>query len=64
MVEAALAQGVGSLMLTDFCEQGTLEYVVNFEKCLLPPQDQYIGKTPAIMVDHCDWAEVCRGLIG
>ena len=63
MVEAALPQGVGSLRLTDFCEQGTLEYVLNFEKCLLPPQDQFIGKTPAIMVDHCDWAEVCRGLV-
>ena len=58
MVEAALPQGVGS-----FCDQGTLEYVVSFEKCLLPPQDQFIGKTPAIMVDHCDWAEVCRGLV-
>ena len=63
MVEAALPQGVGSLRLTDFCDQGTLEYVVSFEKCLLPPQDQFIGKAPAIMVDHSDWAEVCRGLV-
>ena len=63
MVEAALPEGVGSLRLTDFCEQGTLEYVVNFEKSLLPPQDQRIGKAPAIMVDPSDWAEVCRGLV-
>ena len=63
MVEAALPEGVGSLRLTDFCAQGTLEYVLNFEKCLLPPQDQLIGKAPAIMVDQSDWAEVCRGLV-
>ena len=63
MVEAALPKGVGTLTLTDFCEQGTLEYIVNFEKSLLPPQDQYIGKTPSIMVEQSDWAEVCRGLV-
>ena len=63
MIEAALPQGVGSLVLTDLCDQGALDYVRNFEQCLLPYQDQYLGKTPAIMVEQSDWAEVCRGLV-
>ena len=63
MIEAALPQGVGSLVLTEFCTQGTLDYVRNFEQCLLPDQDQHLGKTPAIMVEQSDWAEVCRGLV-
>ena len=60
MVEGA-PEGTGNLVLTDFCEQGTLEYIVNFEKTLLPPQDRIIGKMPSITVEQSDWAEVCRG---
>ena len=56
-------KGVGSLDLETFCEGGTRSYVTDFEQFLLPPQDQCLGKTPAIMVSQEHWAEVRRGLI-
>ena len=63
MIAAAFPEGVGSLELGDFCEGGTLSYVAEFEKFLLPPQDQHLGKTPAVMVSQTNWAEVCLGLV-
>ena len=64
MIAAAFPEGVGSLELGDFCDGGTLSYVAEFEKFLLPPQDQrLLGKTPAVMVSQTNWAEVCLGLI-
>ena len=63
MIAAAFPEGVGSLELGDFCDGGTLSYVSEFEKFLLPPQDQRLGKTPAVMVSQTNWAEVCLGLI-
>ena len=63
MVAAAFPEGVGSLDLVSFCDGGTRSYVEEFEQFLLPPQDQRLGKTPAIMVSEEHWAEVCRGLI-
>ena len=63
MVEAAMPEAVGSLELEDFCDGGTLNYVKEFESFLLPSQDQHLGRTPAIMVEQCHWAEVCKGLL-
>ena len=63
MIAAAFPEGVGSLELGDFCDGGTLSYVSEFEKFLLPPQDQRLSKTPAVMVSQTNWAEVCLGLI-
>ena len=71
MIAAAFPEGVGSLEVGDFCDGGTLSYVSEFEKFLLPPQDQRLGKTPAVMVSQTNWAErgsrdgsqVCLGLI-
>ena len=63
MVAAAFPEGVGSLDLLSFCDGGTRSYVAEFEKFLLPPQDQNLGKTPATMVSQEHWAEVRLGLV-
>ena len=63
MVAAAFPEGVGSLDLLSLCDGGTRSYVLEFEKFLLPPQDQSLGKTPATMVSQEHWAEVCLGLV-
>ena len=63
MVAAAFPEGVGSLDLLSFCDGGTRSYVAEFEKFLLPSQDQSLGKTPATMVSQDHWAEVCLGLV-
>ena len=63
MIAAAFPEGVGSLDLLSFCEGGTRSYVSDFERFLLPPQDQSLGKTPATMVGQEHWAEVCLGLV-
>ena len=63
MVEAAMPEAVGSLELEDFCGEGTLQYVRDFESFMLPAQDQRLGRTPAIMVEQRHWAEVCVGLL-
>ena len=63
MVEAAFPEAVGTLDLEEFCEGGTLEYVRNFESFMLPLEDQFMGKTPSIMVDLEHWPQVCSGLI-
>ena len=63
MVEAAFPEAVGSLDLEEFCEGGTLEYVRNFESFMLPVEDQYVGKTPSIMVELEHWSQVCSGLL-
>ena len=38
-VQQSLPDGVGLLPLQDFCSRGTLDYVTNFEKHLLPMED-------------------------
>ena len=63
MVEAAFPEAVGSLELEEFCDGGTLEYIRNFESFMLPVEDQFMGKTPSIMVDLEHWPQVCSGLL-
>ena len=63
MIEAAMPDAVGSLELESFSDGGTLNYVREFESFLMPPQDQHLGRTPAIMVEQRHWAEVCSGLL-
>lgn len=58
-----MPEAVGSLELEDFCGDGTLQYVRDFESFMLPAQDQRLGRTPAIMVEQRRWAEVCTGLL-
>ena len=63
MIEAATPSEVGTLHLLDFCEGGTLDYVRDFERFLLPPHNQFLGKTPVVMVAPENWAEVCLALV-
>ena len=58
-----MPEAVGSLELEGFCGEGTLNYVRDFERFMLPAQDQHHGRTPVIMVEQRHWAEVCRGLL-
>lgn len=49
--------------MRDFCEGGVLHYVNHFEDCLLPVQDQTIGKPPRVFVDDDCWEPLARGLL-
>ena len=63
MVEGALPEGVGTLKLEEFCTGGCRHYVEDFERFLLAPALQQLGKTPRVMVADDDWLAVARGLI-
>ena len=62
-ISAAFPKEVGSLELQDFCTGGCRIYVQEFEKFLLPPEMQTVGRTPQIRVADHDWPEVCEGLL-
>ena len=62
-VEKSLPDGVGCLPLQEFCTMGTLEYVLNFEKHLLPLEDLEVPRPPKVMVEPGSWEELCRGLV-
>ena len=48
-IQESLPDAVGSLPLEKFCRLGTLEYVKNFEKYLVPPGIQVRPKPPRVM---------------
>ena len=62
-IQDSFPQEVGCLDLQRFCRLGTLEYVVNFESFLFPPQDWKYTKPPRVMVEKDGWWELCHGLI-
>ena len=62
-IAPSLPAEVGQLDLKEFCEQGVLQYVSNFEDFLLPAELQTIPKPPRVLVDDPGWAEVCEGLV-
>ena len=62
-IEPALPDGIGSIPLSEVCEGGTLDYVVNFEKYLLPCESRVYTKPPKIFVDDDAWEQVCSGLL-
>ena len=62
-MEHSLPEGVGSLDLADFVSLGTRFYVNNFEEFMVPAEDQYLGKTPKVMVEEAEWPSVCQGLV-
>eukprot|EP00435_Cladocopium_sp_Y103_P065597 s17_g27.t1 len=62
-IEPALPEGIGSIPLTEVCERGTLDYVVNFEKYLLPEESRVYTKPPRVFVMDHDWEQVCSGLL-
>ena len=62
-VKKSLPDGVGQLPLQDFCRLGTLEYVQNFEKHLLPEDVVQVPRAPKVMVEHGSWDDLCSGLV-
>ena len=58
-IEPALPDGIGSIPLVDVCEGGTLDYVVNYGKYLLPVGSQVYTKSPKVFVDEDAWEQVC-----
>ena len=63
MVEGALPSGVGTLDLAEFCTAGCRFFVEKFERFLVAPELQQLGRTPRVMVADEDWEAVARGLI-
>ena len=62
-IEPALPAEVGTIRLEDVCELGTLDYVVHFERYLLPEDSHVVTRPPRIMVEDDAWEQVCSGLI-
>lgn len=62
-ISPALPPEVGGVSLIDFCTLGTKFYVENFPKFLVPPEKQFLGRSPTVMVKDEDWFSVCEGLI-
>ena len=62
-LEPAMPEGIASIPLSEVCELGTLDFVLNFEKYLLPEQDRVYCKPPKVMVLDEDWEQVCSGLL-
>ena len=62
-IEASLPAEVASLDIRRFCTGGVLEYINNFTNYLVDPCDQFLGKTPRVMVDDEEWPRVAEGLV-
>ena len=62
-IEPALPDGIGTIPLLDVCELGTLEYVKEFEKYLLPAESRVYTRPPKVFVHDDDWEQVCSGLL-
>ena len=54
---------VGRLQLEDFCNLGTKEFVLDFDKYLLPEELQECMRPPRVMVDESEWLKVAGGLL-
>ena len=62
-ISGAFPPEVGSLSLESFCTDGCRFYVEEFERFLVPPEQQSLGRTPKVMVASEDWFDVAQGLI-
>eukprot|EP00438_Fugacium_kawagutii_P012216 Skav203377 [mRNA] locus=scaffold3573:2116:5712:- [translate_table: standard] len=62
-VESALPLEVGGVPLQSVVDKGSLNYVLNFEKFLLDPQDQTYVRPPRVMVDENAWETLCSNLL-
>ena len=63
MVEGALPSGVGTLDLAAFCTSGCRFFVEKFERFLVAPELQQLGRPPRVMVADEHWEAVAGGLI-
>ena len=62
-IEPSLPSQVGQLCLSDFCEDGVLHFINNFENFLVAPEDRCIGKPPRVFVDDLEWEPLAKGLV-
>ena len=61
-VSPSLPDGVRQLRLENF-GAGTLHYIQNFTKYLLPADAQQVPKPPTVMVEPESWGQLCCGLV-
>lgn len=59
----ALPKEIGRVPLEDVCTHGCLHYVRNFGDYLKSPDQWDVPRPPRVMVNDCDWPDVCRGLV-
>ena len=62
-IRAALPNEVGQLFLRDFCSEGVLHFIDNFEDYLLPESDRTVGRPPRVICDDNEWEIVAPGLV-
>lgn len=62
-IQASLPDEVGKLDIRDFVEGGVLHFIDHFDDYLLPPEIQWLGKTPRTLVDDAEWPKVVAGLV-
>ena len=62
-ISGAFPSEVGTLHLEAFCTDTCRFYVEDFERFLVPTEQQSLGRTPRVMVASEDWFGVAQGLI-
>eukprot|EP00438_Fugacium_kawagutii_P015982 Skav227119 [mRNA] locus=scaffold199:491231:496900:+ [translate_table: standard] len=62
-VRSALPDQVGSLDIRDFCSEGVLHFVNNFESFLVPPEMRKVGKPPRVLCSDEEWPLIAQGLV-
>ena len=62
-VKQSLPEEVGSLPLADFCRLGTLAYIQDFEKYLVPEEARIYTTPPRVMVQEGQWEALATGLL-
>eukprot|EP00438_Fugacium_kawagutii_P015349 Skav202567 [mRNA] locus=scaffold2177:274392:277940:- [translate_table: standard] len=62
-VRTALPDEVGGVPLESVVDKGSRNYVLNFDKFLLDPQDQVYVRPPRVMVDDDAWETLCSNLL-
>ena len=62
-IEGAVPDGVATLDIEKFCLGGCRHYVEDFNRFLVPPDQQQLGRTPRVMVRDGEWDRVAEGLL-
>ena len=62
-ISPALPKEIGRVPLSEVCVLGCCHYVLNFDDYLRPSSEWSLGRAPKVMVDDCEWGQVCEGLV-
>ena len=62
-IEQSLPEQVGTLDIREFCESGVLHFINNIEDYLVPMDEQFVGKSPSVMIEDGDWERVAKALV-